>query len=235
MKQKKYQIILEYIENKIKDGSYQPTNKIESENILSKKFNVSRETVRKALSDLESKAIIFKVQGKGNFISEIQPFTMSSGIGFTTELARQGKKAKTIEVKLKKIIAKKEIANDLSIKIGDPVWQLERIRCADDRVITYEKEFFPYYLMPEFTEKIAKQSVYNWLEKEKKVKLSYANEEISAILADEFLAKKLNVEMGTPILHVRLIAYSTNNIPFNMGDSYYISEKFHLSMKVFAN
>ncbi|MCM8828981.1 MAG: GntR family transcriptional regulator, partial [Candidatus Omnitrophica bacterium] len=56
------------LRKKIEKGEYKPGNKIPIEHRLCEKYKVSRATLRKALSLLESEGYIYKITGKGTFV-----------------------------------------------------------------------------------------------------------------------------------------------------------------------
>ncbi len=62
--------MLDDILNKIENAVYKPGDMIPTENELTVLYNVSRTTVQKALNILASKGIIYRVAGKGTFVSE---------------------------------------------------------------------------------------------------------------------------------------------------------------------
>lgn len=64
----KYEKIYKYILNKIRNGEYLD-GKIESENILCKMFDVSRPTVRQAITKLESGGYVNRIKGSGVYTS----------------------------------------------------------------------------------------------------------------------------------------------------------------------
>jgi GntR family transcriptional regulator of arabinose operon len=64
----KYQQLKEYLMGMIKDKNLVPGSKIPSENELAKKFNISRHTVRKAISELSNEGWLTTSQGKGTFV-----------------------------------------------------------------------------------------------------------------------------------------------------------------------
>lgn len=68
----KYQIVREYIEENIKNKTYRPNEKIESESMLMKRFGVSRHTVRIAIGDLVSEGKLYREQGAGTFCADYQ-------------------------------------------------------------------------------------------------------------------------------------------------------------------
>ena len=64
----KYDEIEDYILLNINTGVYKSGQKIESENNLSSKFNVSRMTVRRAIENLIHSNYLYREQGKGTFV-----------------------------------------------------------------------------------------------------------------------------------------------------------------------
>lgn len=65
----KYRFLVDTIKEKIKNGEYEPGERMESENTLSEQFGYSRQTVRQALSVLEQEGLIERRRGSGTYIS----------------------------------------------------------------------------------------------------------------------------------------------------------------------
>ena len=65
----KYRFLVDTIKEKIKNGEYEPGERMESENTLSDQFGYSRQTVRQALSVLEQEGLIERRRGSGTYIS----------------------------------------------------------------------------------------------------------------------------------------------------------------------
>lgn len=64
-----YRQIREFLLENIKSGTWSKDSPIPSENQLADQFNVSRITVRQAFNTLVEEGVIYRVQGKGSFIS----------------------------------------------------------------------------------------------------------------------------------------------------------------------
>ena len=75
----------------ISTGEWPPHCQIASERELCERYNVSRTTTRKVLSDLIHEGVVYTVSGKGTFVSEhrlrqeLKPL-----VGFTQDLRDQG-------------------------------------------------------------------------------------------------------------------------------------------------
>ncbi|NLY76052.1 MAG: GntR family transcriptional regulator, partial [Firmicutes bacterium] len=66
----KYHQLKKYLQQKIRQGELAPGQQIDTENYLAKQFNLSRQTVRQALGDLEKDGWIIRQQGRGTFVAD---------------------------------------------------------------------------------------------------------------------------------------------------------------------
>ena len=84
----KYEEIVEQIINWAIDEKYMPDEKIPTESELMSLFNVSRHTVRRAISDLENQQYIYRIQGSGIYLSDWKQsdlyFKKNKSIGILT-------------------------------------------------------------------------------------------------------------------------------------------------------
>jgi GntR family transcriptional regulator len=79
--------IREEVRARIADGTW--IGRLPSEPDLVKRFDASRETVRRALGMLEAEGLIYRMHGKGTFVEEPVSFNPFSGaLSITEELAR---------------------------------------------------------------------------------------------------------------------------------------------------
>ena len=67
-KKPKYQIIEDYLLERINSNELRPGDQIETEMELSQKFNIGRLTVNKALNYLANAGYIERIAGKGSFV-----------------------------------------------------------------------------------------------------------------------------------------------------------------------
>ena len=64
--------IVDWIQERIERGEFEPGSKLYSENELSEKFNLSRQTVRHAIDVLEQRKLVTRIQGSGTFVSGLK-------------------------------------------------------------------------------------------------------------------------------------------------------------------
>ena len=76
----KYMKIVKWTIEQIRTATVQPGDKFHSENTLCNLFDVSRQTVRRALEELEYTGYVTRIKGSGTYISQKQPPTPSEAI-----------------------------------------------------------------------------------------------------------------------------------------------------------
>lgn len=81
----KYYTLMEELKEEIRSGNIQAGQKLPSENELTRQFQVSRHTVRKALSILENEGLVVAEHGRGTFCAEsVRPRGKSKIIAVVT-------------------------------------------------------------------------------------------------------------------------------------------------------
>ena len=69
----KYSVIADKLREEIKAGVYAKSGKLPTEYELVSRFNVSRQTVRQAISSLKSEGAVYQIQGSGTFVAKDIP------------------------------------------------------------------------------------------------------------------------------------------------------------------
>ena len=230
---KKSQMVKEYILQNIASGIYPIGHMIESEPVLSEKLHISRMTIREAIRDLVEENILEKQHGRGTFVLKQPKFKgFQCGIGFTEEMKRHGMIPSASHISLIETIANEQIANDLHLEVNAPIWNIKRVRLANDLPIAYEDEYFAKSIVPNLTLEIANNSIYEYL-KQQDIEFTYADQMLDAVLATEEIAQLLEVEVGTPLIRMYIIAHLKNGTPFNCGTTYYRTDNYQLSQTIF--
>lgn len=229
----KTELVKNYIINKINKKIYSAGQMIESESDLCNKLNISRMTVRKALNELVSEGIIFKEKGRGTFVAAKPKYAeFQCGIAFTKEVVKRNMIPSTKNATLELTKADELIAHKLKISVGDPVWKITRVRCADNIPVIYACEYYNYYQCEDLTLDIIYHSIYEHLEK-KGISFAFCDQSMEAVSCPEQIANQLEIEANHPVILMSLIAYMQNGIPFNFGYEYYRTDKLRLVQSIY--
>jgi GntR family transcriptional regulator, transcriptional repressor for pyruvate dehydrogenase complex len=84
-----YEEVADELLKMIKNGDYQPGEKLPSVEQLARDFNVGRSAIREALSALRAKGILEMRQGEGTFLNKFDPKVLASSITTATVLMNE--------------------------------------------------------------------------------------------------------------------------------------------------
>ena len=210
-----YKTIRDDLLRAIENGSLQPDQALPSERELCQRYGTSRMTVRHAVTELESLGSVYRMQGKGTFVSGrklIQPLMQVSG--FTEDMAKRGKKADAA------------IARGLRIAPGEPYILIRRLRLADGVPMAIENTALNASLCRGVLDTDLKNhSLYAALTS-RGLALKTGEQYMEAALADAAQAKLLDIPEGAPVLlierHVTNPEGVTVEVTYSAyrGDSY---------------
>lgn len=190
------------IHNKILSGEYKFGEKIPSELELVSTFELSRVTVRKAIQDLTDKEIVEKKQGKGVFVKfPVYQETFNAGGSFTSSGIIMNNIPTSVIID-RRVVDTKEFDNYSLNFESEEVVELSRIRNIDDQPVIYEVDVFDLSFNEMLDGLNEQDSLIDTL-KENGYKINHFDNLIDVILADDNISKALNLDLGTPLLHIQ--------------------------------
>ena len=176
----KYLTIYNQLIEQIKSGKIPPQTLLPSENELSEQYQTSRETIRKALNLLSQNGYIQKVRGKGSIVIDVSKFDfpVSGLVSFKELSGKMANKPNTIVNQLELIKPDSFIRQQLQLSGKDQVWKIVRTREIGGEEIILDKDYLNYKSVPSLTEEICSDSIYQYLENELNLAISFAKKEI---------------------------------------------------------
>lgn len=140
-----YSQLVSIIDDNIKNDVWKKGSKIPSERELSEIYNVSRITVRNAISELENQGKLERVHGKGTFVvgnSIIQ--NLGNVYSFSKEMEKQGR-ISTVKVINNTVEINDAIGSKLGLSKGSKIIRLKRLRIDEKGTpIMVENTYFPF-------------------------------------------------------------------------------------------
>lgn len=231
MSKNKYSEIYNFIKKQIKDGIYLPEEKIPSENELKILFNVSRNTVRKAIELLSSDGYLTSVHGKGVFVIKKIPVNfLISGTQSFKEASKYNNLKYNTTVPIFEIIKVDEELHKIThFNIGEEIFHLIRIREIDGEKVILDNNYFLKSVLEGITVSTAMVSIYEFLEKKKNLKIEGAQKIISVETATEEDEKYLDLKNKNLLAVVKNFAYLDNGTLFEYTESRHRYDKFIFS------
>jgi len=221
-----YRRIEEDLLEQITEGQLSPGQAIPTERELCEHYGVSRITVRSAMRELQTRGYVHRQQGKGTFVSRSRiQREMGRLISFSEEMRAQGRVPGSRLINLQHKLADRSIASLLHLEDGEPIWIVERLRLADEEIISLSVSYL--YLPPDIyltpMELRTEISLWSLLER-KGFPITEGNTTIRAAVADASCAKLLGIEEGDPLLVREGVNYSIAEPPVPV-------EAFHVTSR----
>ena len=205
------------LQDQIQSGERPPDSRLNSEHELCRMYGVSRTVVREALSELVHDRFIYRIQGKGTFISgrkEEQDYA-GSNIGFSGEMIGKGRKVMTKI--LKQTLAEPSGREKRLLRLISPqqIVQIRRLMYIDDQARLLVDMSFPADLVSGFENvNLGNRSIYDVLKRRYGLVPSSSERWIEAILPTDKQAVLLNISPGTPLLGIESCAYLSDGRAF---------------------
>jgi GntR family transcriptional regulator len=228
-----YQRIQSAIRKRIDAGQLRPGDAVASERDLAKLHQVSLMTARHALASLEREGIVERRRGFGTFVAAPK-IHFNKLMSYTEQMAGRSLTASSRVLFAKIIDNEPEAAARLSLPPTSSVIKLERLRHAAGEPFALETchlsaaEFLGLLDAP-----LGRESLFGILERNYKVELGYADEEVDATAADLRIADLLAVPRRDPLLRIRQVIYSTKGKAIMYVLGFYRSDRHNLVIRRF--
>ena len=206
-------------------GRYQPHQALPSERLLSESLGLSRVTTRKAIDHLVEQGLIVRRAGSGNYIAPRIQQPLSRLTSFSEQLQARGYAPSSRWLSREVGAASREERETLQLRPGARVARLERLRIADDEVVSMESCVLPVSVLPD--PEGLEGSLYEFLDRTGKGPVR-AVQHIRALNASARLAHLLHVPVGRALLYVKRIGYLASGRPVELTYSYCRDEYFDL-------
>ncbi len=221
-----YYQIKQVIKGWIVNREFNINEKIYSENELASMFNVSRLTVRQAISQLVQEGFLTSKRGGGTFVTGSESLIKSFRVeatGFMDDLFYQVSKSKVKSVEMTRIAVPKLTKEKLELGDKDKeIIQIKRVRILEKRSFAYTVNHLPLEIGAKIREKdLYKKPLLEIMELDLSVKFTEAYQTIEASFANQEVAEKLGIPPGSPVLFVERIMYVKNKKPIELVQSSY--------------
>ncbi len=225
-----YAQLEDLLRTSIMNGEWQVNHAIPSENELSKTYGLSRMTVRAVITMLVKEGLLYRVQGKGTFVSEPKISTRSPAyMGVREQLEQMGYEIRTRLVKFEKIPANNNIASALGITPGDTVTYIERIRYTGDQPISLHRSYIPVSLCPSLEEAdLEGEQLCVIVERQFGYKTASVSESLESVPANAEEAELLQIDRGYPLLMLEDVNKSADGSIFEYTKVLFRGDKVKL-------
>ena len=210
-----YATVRQRLLDDIAQGVYQAGQQIPTENELCTQYNVSRITIRKAISDLVADGVLIRWQGKGTFVqSQKVENALLTVSGFTDFGVSQGKATKEKVIEQERVSAA-PFCEKLNIPGNSEVFHL----------------WIPLSRYPDFDEiYVEGSSTYQLFQERFDTRVVSDKKTIDIFAATRPQAKWLKCELGEPLFRISKIAFDQNDKPVHVSELFCRANRITLTI-----
>ena len=227
-----YYQIYESLKKDVANKIYKTGDKLPSENHLSKRFEVNRHTVRRALQILKNEGILFSKRGSGVIVQDSKfRYKIGKRVRFSQNITNENyvPKTKIIRSEIRK--ASKIEADNLKINSRDEILLIETTGKINNIPTILTKRTIPNKRFPSFLKIFQKElSVTHTLKLLGINDFVRSNTNIIAELADSIQANLLNCKINSPLLKTTYVNQDLNSIPIEYSQTWFVGERIQLTL-----
>lgn len=158
------------LKRRVEAGEFSFQDLLPSETELCRVYGCSRNTVRRALTDLAAQGYVQSMHGKGVRVIyqalRQSDYSLGQIESFKETTAREQGTVKTVVAHFSRIVVDAGTAATTSLPAGEEVFYLQRVRYFDDRAHIIDHNYFLCSAVPGLTPEIAAGSIYEYIEDE---------------------------------------------------------------------
>ena len=224
-------------EHEILSGRWSPSLRLPSEPEICRHYQLSRTTVRQALSRLEQQGSITRVRAQGTYVAQARPrsWMLHSPLGlFQGEMHRHGSVTSRV-LRAESSTLPHWATDALGLPPGSSGATLERLRSVDGLVVLYVVNHLP----ADFAEaalafETADDSLYQRLRERLGAEVVSGVRNIEAVNAEEKMAALLEVPLGAPLAFIESLSWDENLRPFDCYRAWVRTDRMKIEIQISA-
>ena len=229
-----YYQIQQALMQRIQSGELTVGDPLDSEEELSRRYQVSRMTARQALHGLKVSGYAYSQKGRGTFVSRPKFEKNEMHLqGFTEDMRHRGMTPGSRLLEQELVPASEDLLVKLHLHPGDNVLRLLRLRTADSIPMAIEESSLPLRHFPRLERfDFSQNSLYQILRENFGVQPGWADEMIEALPATSREAELLTIPKRTSILSITRTVMTMQDTPIEVACSRYRGDRYRALIRV---
>lgn len=205
---------LEQIKLKILSGDIKEKENLPTEFEFCEHYELSRTTVRLAMTELVRCGLICRIRGRGTFVTSQKIVQNRASFSkFYDDVKKQGKTPKSKVMKIIIEEASNYLAQKMQLKSDRIVCKIKWVRYADNSPVIFETINFPYKKVKGIENfDLEKIKLYDLLENHFNLKMDYVKEKFIPCVVNEIESKHLDLLIGEIGMKIERLSFREGEI-----------------------
>lgn len=210
-----------------------PGTAIPSERELMATYDVSRDTVRKAINGLVADGLLQRIQGKGTFVARPRVESHLHLASFSEDMRRRGLTPSTRLMRVDEERPPADVVRSLRLGARGMAWRIDRVRLADGQPMAIEQGWYPCSLLPDLDTADLTGSLYTLFAHQYGLAIDAAEQTLWGEAAEGATARRLEAPVHTPLLVFRRVSSAAGR-PVEHVVSRYRGDRYQVHMSLGA-
>lgn len=209
-----YQQLAHSIKKAVDEQKLKENDKIPAENEFCKIYDLSRTTVRHALDILEKDGYIYKLRGKGSYVSTPKIYQNRSSFSkFYDDMRSLGKVPVSKIISLKIKVADAYVREKMQLEENEMLCQIKWVRYGNNEPLIYETINLNYKLVDGIeTKELTEKKLYDILTEEYGIKMTHGKELFYPCKLDINEAKNLGLKENDLGMKVERVVFQGKDV-----------------------
>jgi GntR family transcriptional regulator len=210
-------------------GQLRVGTKLVNEQGLASRFDVSRSSVREAVSALVTAGYLERHHGSGTYVVGLPGprHALDATLSYTHMIAEAGMTPGLRVLSVETRRATSDEGEVLNLGRDEPVRRLERLRTADGRPVIYSVDIVPERFVSSVTNSTFNSSLYDVLASIGEPVVS-ADAVLTPITAGRELSRQLKVKVGSALQQIIEVDYTKSGQPIVFSSEWHVPGVFEL-------
>lgn len=219
---------------KIENGDFKADSKIPSEQDFCEKYNISRPTVRQAINELTASGRLYKLKGKGTFVSAQKTFiNIKDYTGFTDSILDCKDPSEKNIISIETVSSKDhDFLNEafcIKSNMNSEFAAITYTNSRDDEIVSLNVSYLPLALFPDIIDDLKNNK--DVLRGKYPLIPIMAKSTLDVICTEQKDAAYLNIQPGQPLICINNILYSKSSQPVEYIFTKYRADKIRLQFE----
>ena len=210
-------------------GELRVGTKLVNEERLASRFEVSRSSVREAVSALVTAGYLERHHGSGTYVVGVPGprHALNATLSYTHMIAEAGMMPGLRILSVETRPATEDEGAALKLSPEEPIRRLERLRTADGRPVIYSVDIVPERFVADLTNATFEQSLYDVLASIGEPVVS-ADAVLTPISAGRHLARQLEIKVGSALQQITEVDYTKSGQALVFSTEWHVPGLFEL-------